>query len=113
MIEELRQAGGRVRVPAFLGVTTPSLNDASRERLGLTSGTGAYVMSVGFGTPAEAAGIRAGDVITAVDGDRVTSSDELGSAIRRHRPGDRVEIKWQRAGAERSATVTLGQTPSR
>ena len=112
MIDELRQAGGRVRVPAFLGVTTTTLNDASRERLGL-SGTGAYVTSVGFGTPAEAAGLRAGDVITAVDGGKVTSSDELGSAIRKHRPGDRVEIRWQRGGTERSASVTLGQTPSR
>ncbi len=113
MIEDLRQAGGTVRVPAFLGVTTTTLNDATRDRLGLPSGTGAYVTSVGAGTPAEAAGLRAGDVITAVDGTRVTSSDELGSAIRKHRPGDRVEVKWQRAGAERSASVALAQTPAR
>jgi serine protease Do len=112
MIEELRQAGGKVRVPAYLGVTTFTLNDATRERLGL-SGSGAYVQSVVLGTPAETAGIRPGDVITSVDGNKVTSSDELGSAIRKHRPGDRVEVKWQRAGAERSATVTLAQTPPR
>ncbi len=112
MIEDLRQAGGTVRVPAFLGVTTTTLNDDTRLRLGL-SGTGAYVTSVGAGTPAEGAGLRAGDVITAVDGHEVTSSDELGSAIRRHRPGDRVEVRWQRGGTERSATVTLAQTPGR
>ena len=111
MIEDLRQAGGRVRVPAYLGVSTTTLNDETRGRLGLASGTGAYVTLVGPGTPAEAAGLRAGDVITGVGNEKVTSSDELGTAIRKNRPGDRVEVRWQRAGAERSATVTLAQTP--
>ena len=112
MIEDLRQAGGAVRVPAYLGVSTTTLNDDTRARLGL-AGTGAYVASVGAGTPAESAGLRPGDVITAIDGEEITSSDELGSAIRRHRPGDRVEVRWQRGGVERSATVTLTQTPAR
>ena len=112
MIEDLRQAGGAVRVPAYLGVSTTTVNEDTRARLGL-GGTGAYVASVGAGTPAESAGLRSGDVITAVDGEEITSSDELGSAIRRHRPGDRVEVTWQRGGAERSAAVTLAQTPAR
>jgi S1-C subfamily serine protease len=112
MIDDLRQAGGAVRVPAYLGVITITLNDDTRPRLGLT-GTGAYVNSVAPGTPAESAGLRAGDVITAVGGDEVASSDELGSAIRRHRPGDRVEITWQRSGVKQSATVALAQTPAR
>ena len=113
MIEELRQLGGRIRAPAFLGVTTATLNDANRSRLGGVSGSGAFVTSVSPGTPAEAAGLRPGDVITAVGGDKVTSSDELGTAIRKRKPGDAVEVRWQRAGAERSATVTLGSTPTR
>ena len=113
MITELRQLGGRVRAPAFLGVNTVSLNDSTRDRLGGVSGSGAFVISVSAGTPAESAGLRAGDVITRVGGDRVTSSDELGSAIRKHKPGDSVEVRWQRGGAERSATVTLGSTPAR
>ena len=113
MIDDLRQAGGKVRVPAYLGVTTTTLNDATRDRLGLASGAGAYVTSVGLGTPAEAAGLRPGDVILAVGNDKVTSSDELGTAVRKHKPGEQVEVRWRRGGAERSATVTLGQSPSR
>ena len=113
MIEDLRQAGGAVRVPAYLGVSTTTLSDSNRDRLGGPSGTGAYVTSVTPGTAADAAGLAAGDVITGVGGSRVTTSDELGSAIRRNKPGDRVEIRWQRGGVERSATVTLGQTPTR
>jgi S1-C subfamily serine protease len=113
MIEDLRQLGGKVRVPAYLGVSTTTLSDTNRDRLGGATGTGAYVTSVSPGTPAESAGLLAGDLITGVNGDKVTSSDELGTAIRRNKPGDRVEIRWQRGGAERSGSVVLGQTPTR
>jgi serine protease Do len=113
MLDELRQLGGRARVPAYLGVSTITLNDSTRDRVGGVPGSGAYVTSVSPGTPAEAAGLRAGDVITNVGGQRVSSSDELGTAIREKKPGDSVEVRWQRAGAERSATVTLAQTPTR
>ena len=113
MISELRQLGGRVRVPAFLGVNTVSLNDSTRDRLGGVSGSGAFITAVSPGTPAETAGLRAGDVITGVGDVKVTSSDELGTAIRKHKPGDSVEVRWQRGGAERSARITLGSTPAR
>jgi S1-C subfamily serine protease len=113
MIEDLRQAGGAVRVPAYLGVSTTTVNDDNRDRLGGVVGAGAYVTSVSPGTAAEAAGLMAGDVITQVGGTRVASSDELGTAIRRNKPGDRVEIRYQRGGVERSTSATLGQTPTR
>jgi S1-C subfamily serine protease len=113
MLDELRQLGGRARVPAFLGVSTVTLNDSTRNRLGGVAGSGAFVTSVTPATPAEAAGLRPGDVITNVGSQRITSSDELGTAIRRNKPGDSVEVRYQRAGAERSATVTLAQTPTR
>jgi S1-C subfamily serine protease len=96
MIEDLRQLGGKVKVPAYLGVSTTTLNDANRERL---AGTAAYVTSVSPGTPAEAAGLS-GDVIVAVGPDKVASSDELGAAIRKNKPGDKVEVRWQRAGVQ-------------
>jgi serine protease Do len=113
MIDDLRQLGGKVRVPAYLGVSTTTVTDTNRDRLGGVPGSGAYVTSVSPGTAAEAAGLAAGDLITEVGGVKVASSDELGTAIRRNKPGDRVEIRWQRGGAERSATVALGQTPTR
>jgi len=112
MIEDLRRAGGKIRTPAYLGVSTTTVTDANRERLGLTSGFGAYVTSVGPGTPAEAAGMKAGDVIVGVGADTVTSSDDLGNGVRKNKPGDKIEVRWQRGAAERKATVTLVPTPT-
>ncbi|WP_327680586.1 S1C family serine protease [Streptomyces sp. NBC_00467] len=64
--------------------------------------------SVSAGGPAAKAGIKAGDVITKVDGQRVHSGEELIVKIRSHRPGDRLELTVVRAGKERTMTLTLG-----
>ncbi|MDC2945560.1 S1C family serine protease [Streptomyces heilongjiangensis] len=79
------------------------------------SGDGARVGDDGDGTvkqggPADRAGIRAGDVITEVDGRRVHSGDELIVKVRAHRPGDRLELTLQRDGGERKVTLTLGSS---
>ncbi len=60
------------------------------------------------GGPAAKAGIRSGDVITEVQGQRVHSGEELIVKIRAHRPGDRLELRLTRRGEERSVTLTLG-----
>lgn len=58
--------------------------------------------------PAAKAGIRSGDVITEVQGQRVHSGEELIVKIRAHRPGDRLELLLTRGGKELSVTLTLG-----
>ncbi|MFJ1644170.1 trypsin-like peptidase domain-containing protein [Streptomyces sp. NPDC088258] len=60
------------------------------------------------GGPGAEAGVRAGDVITEVDGQRVHSGEELIVKIRAHRPGDRLELTLLRAGKERTMTLSLG-----
>ncbi|MFD6529964.1 trypsin-like peptidase domain-containing protein [Streptomyces sp. NPDC060184] len=60
------------------------------------------------GGPGDLAGIRPGDVITAVDGVRVHNGEELIVKIRAHRPGDRLGLKLTRGGKELSMTLTLG-----
>ncbi|MEU5658186.1 trypsin-like peptidase domain-containing protein [Streptomyces sp. NPDC047737] len=62
------------------------------------------------GGPADKAGIRAGDVITAVEGQRVHSGEELIVKIRAHRPGDRLGLRLTRGGEELSKTLTLGSS---
>ncbi|MFE7134228.1 trypsin-like peptidase domain-containing protein [Streptomyces sp. NPDC057638] len=58
--------------------------------------------------PSAKAGIRPGDVITKVNGQRVHSGEELIVKIRAHRPGDRLELTLVRGGQERTLTLTLG-----
>ncbi|MDQ0986819.1 trypsin-like peptidase domain-containing protein [Streptomyces sp. V2I9] len=58
--------------------------------------------------PAAEAGIRSGDVITHVEGQRVHSGEELIVKIRARRPGDELDLELTRGGSERTVTLTLG-----
>ncbi|MFD3915055.1 S1C family serine protease [Streptomyces sp. NPDC058603] len=60
------------------------------------------------GGPGAKAGIKAGDVITEVNGQRVHSGEELIVKIRAHRPGDQLELTLDRGGKERTMKLTLG-----
>ncbi|MGN6688680.1 MAG: S1C family serine protease, partial [Actinomycetales bacterium] len=98
--------GKPVRYP-IIGVSVDQRYDGDGAKVadrGAVSGD-----SVQKGGPADKAGIQPGDVITAVDGRRVTDGPELIVAIRAHVPGDRVTLRLRRPGVgERTVTVTLG-----
>ncbi|MGH8869265.1 MAG: S1C family serine protease [Actinomycetes bacterium] len=57
--------------------------------------------------PAAKAGLRGGDIVVALDGDRVTSAEELITAIRSHVPGDKVSLTYRRGGEEHKVSLTL------
>jgi putative serine protease PepD len=87
---------------AYLGVATEEPQNAD----------GAGIAEVRTGTPADEAGLEAGDIVTAVDGEEVTSADELRQAIDSHQPGDEVELTVERDGETETVTVTLGTRPN-
>ncbi|WP_405670742.1 trypsin-like peptidase domain-containing protein [Streptomyces sp. NBC_01530] len=66
--------------------------------------------AVNAGGPGDKAGIKAGDVITAVDGRRVHSGEELIVRTRAHRPGDRLELTVLRDGKEKRISLVLGSS---
>lgn len=68
--------------------------------------------AVNAGGPGDRAGIKPGDVITEVDGQRIHSGDELIVKIRAHRPKDRLELTVKRAGNDRKVTLVLGASDS-
>jgi hypothetical protein len=70
---------------------------------------GVLVSAVRPGSPAEQAGIKGGDVIVRVGATRIVSLQDLTYALRAHRPGDVVEVAWQRAGRLETALVKLGE----
>jgi S1-C subfamily serine protease len=72
------------------------------------------VAGVVSGSPAEDAGFTAGDVITAVDGDAVTSAEIPGELIAAHHPGDTVTVSWtDSSGATHSTDVELAEGPAK
>jgi putative serine protease PepD len=87
---------------AFLGVV---LQDSQ-------SGHGARLANVRAGTPAAGAGLRAGDVITAIGSTQIASASQLRAAINAHRPGDAVSITYTRGGKSHTVSVKLVSRPS-
>jgi putative serine protease PepD len=93
-----------------------SSGKAEHAYLGVASRTspsgGAAVGAVRSGTPAANAGLRGGDVITAVGGRKISSVGDLQAAIDSHKPGDTLTIIYRRAGKTHTARVTLGTRPT-
>jgi S1-C subfamily serine protease len=86
-------------VHASLGVNTRSVTDGTRD--------GALVLNVEPGTGAAAAGFREQDVVIAVDGEPVGSSEELVVAVDAHDPGDTITVEVVRGGQSQELTATL------
>ena len=100
---EPRRAGA-----AYLGVTYESVGADRAAQEGLSDGEGALVTAVMDGSPAAAAGMEAGDIILAVDGQRILRTAMLRRLIQAHAPGDGVSLLVLRDGSEQSLEVTLG-----
>ncbi|MGH2554629.1 MAG: trypsin-like peptidase domain-containing protein [Actinomycetota bacterium] len=96
----------------FLGVGVRNMEPGDATRLGLNANSGALVVEVLSGTPAEDAGITTESVITAIDGQRIDSADDLGPAIHSHEPGDRISVTWVDGNGSHTATVTLIAGPA-
>ena len=86
---------------AYLGVQT-----------GDATGGGARVGSVVDGGPADDAGLRAGDVLKAVDGHEVEDSSSLSTLVGEHSPGDEVTVTITRGGDEQTLQVKLTDRPA-
>jgi putative serine protease PepD len=94
-------SGGKVE-HAYLGVSIGSPKD----------GTGALIGSVTSGSPAAAAGLRAGDVITEFDGRAIASPDALTAAVAAKTPGAVVDVTYVRGGKTATVQATLGTRPA-
>jgi S1-C subfamily serine protease len=96
------EAGGSVS-HAYLGVITATAG---------TSTAGALVESVTSGGPAADAGLRSGDIVTALGTTTIKGSNDVVAAIATHKPGGHVTVSVRRGSQTTKLTVTLGTQPT-
>lgn len=107
---------GKVRYP-YLGVLVSDLRDVEPQRRaalekagGLPSG-GAFVSGVTPGGPAAKAGLRAGDILTQIDNEKIEGAGDVIEYVSTRTIGSSVTVTYLRDGKKGSAVVTLGQLP--
>ncbi len=108
IIQELVNNGYVTR--AYLGVSPRDLSPISIIRYGLGVNEGALVASVGNGSPAAAAGLRTGDVITEFAGKPIKTADDLLMAILEANVGETVNMTYWRGQTQNTTTATLTKT---
>jgi S1-C subfamily serine protease len=108
IIEQLAQG----KQPAYLGVYTADAESTTAQQLGVTADSGAVVTRISADSPADVAGLRTGDVIVELGGTKVTSSADLGNAVRRHKPDEKVEVVVIRDGERKTLEARLAERPT-
>ncbi|MBA2506836.1 MAG: trypsin-like peptidase domain-containing protein [Thermoleophilaceae bacterium] len=125
-VDELREKG-EVEY-GYLGVTSQAMYPQLAERLGLSQDEGALVVEVENGSPADDAGLEAGDekiefqgapvskggdVIISVEGEKIEGASDLTDLIAKKSPGDEIELEVLRGGDRRDVQVELKPRPDR
>jgi len=123
-LEQLKETGEVEH--AFIGISGGTITPDLAKALNLPVEEGVLVQTVVKDGPADKAGLEAGttsatiegeevglggDIITAIDGKKLGSMDELVETIQEAKPGDKLELTYLRDGEEKTATVTLGDQP--
>jgi Do/DeqQ family serine protease len=103
---------GKVR-RGMLGVTIQSVDSDLAQSMNLPSARGAIVTSVANGGPAEKAGLKRGDVITAVNKQPVADNNNLRNLVASMPPGANVEVTALRNGRDQNFEVALAELPDR
>ena len=96
---------------SYLGVRFEMITPELAKAENLSVDSGAIVREVIPGGPAEAAGLKAGDIVQKVDGEAVDAQHTLRDRIAAHRPGDEVKLTVLRGGETHEIKVTLGAQP--
>src|SRR6185503_7540472 len=110
VVAQLRDRGSVTR--GWIGVQIQPVTAEIAESLNLKSTQGALVAEPQAGSPAVTAGIRAGDIITQVNGNPVRDARELARTIGAMPPNTSVRLTVLRGGSEQDITLTLGELPN-
>ena len=108
IVDQLAQG----KQPAYLGVFTTDAGSTTAQQLGVDADTGAVITRISGDSPASRAGLESGDVIVELGGIKVSSSADLGNAVRRHKPGEEVDVVIIREGERRTIRATVAERPT-
>ena len=97
---------------AYIGVTVGPVTPALQQQDDLTPSSGALILAVQPGSPADTASLQVDDVIVSFNGVTIQGPDDLTAAIHPLRPGDRVTLGIYRGSRRLTVGVTLGARPS-
>jgi serine protease Do len=109
VVTQLKDKGQVTR--GWIGVQIQPVSQDIADSLGLKSTDGALVAEPQAGSPAEKAGIKSGDVITAVNGEKIANARELARRIGQMAPSTSVKLTVLQKGSEKTVTLTLGELP--
>ncbi|PZQ79263.1 MAG: serine peptidase [Ancylobacter novellus] len=110
-VVEALKSGGQV-ARGYVGVQIQPVSDEVAEAMDLKETTGALIAQVQAGTPGEKAGLKPGDIVTAIDGSTIKDSREMSREIARKKPGVTVKLSVLRDGKSITVPVTLEQLPT-
>jgi serine protease Do len=96
----------------YMGATLGPIPADAAPLLGLKDAKGAYIAGIAPSGPASKAGLKQGDIVTAIDGQKVNSYDELTTNVISRTPGSTVTLDVIRDGKPTSVKITLGQRPT-
>ena len=109
VVASLKDKGAVSR--GWIGVKIQSVTQEIADSLGLKAAKGALIAQPEKGAPAEQAGLKAGDVIVAVDGEKIDTPRELARRIATLGPGKTADVTYFRSGAEKTVKLKLGVLP--
>ena len=92
---------------AVLGITMQPIDKKIQEDLKLNSMNGVYIVEVSNGSAAEEAGLKQGDVIIAIDGQRISDGASVQEKVNNYHPGEKAVVTYIRDGKENNVEVTF------
>lgn len=117
-LHKLKDMEYLTRIPGMTGTFSYNGNDnlfkedANRAMLGVTTDDnekGAQILSITKESAAAKMGLKEGDIITKVDDKKIETPDQLTTAIRSHKPGDKVTVTYLRDSKEQTSAAELGK----
>lgn len=96
----------------YIGLNLESLNEQLGEHFGVKNGNGILITEILEDSPAEKAGLKAGDVIIKVDGAKVAEISDIQKAVREKKEGEEIEIAFLRNKKKKKLSVEVAEAPA-